>query len=272
MKEINDIDLGHMNNGAHFMYVSNVLARIETNEAALTKASVYINALKAALEKEDEVLKLSQKNFKTDDIVAADSERDKVFISYKATVKSYLKLPMEEMAQAAKVLNQSLKDYDINPRMQLDRETGLLRNLISDLENKYSAEVTTLGLSPLVAKMKEANEKVAALLLQRDTENSSKVVGALKAARLVTDEAYRLFVRMVNSLAMVEGDTAYASFIDEMNTQILRYKREVLGQKASGATADTDASGGTSTDTSGDTDGGSDVIQGTDSDGNPTFE
>ena len=90
----------------------------------------------------------------------------------------------------------------------------------------------------------------------------------MKAARAVTDEAYRLFVRMVNSLAMVEGDTAYASFIDEMNTQILRYKREVLGRKASGATADADTDAGDDAPVvSGD---GSDPIVGEDSDGIPT--
>ena len=272
MKEVIEIKIGRMNNGAHFMYVSNVLTRAEANETVSTKAAVYLNALKAAVEKEDELLKLSQKNFKSDEISVADGERDKVYISYKATVKSYLKLPMEDMAQAAKVLYQNLKDYNIDQRMQLDRETGLLKNLLADLENKYSAEVTTLGLTPLVVKMKEANEKVAEILLQRDTDSSTKVVGALKSACLVTDEAYRQFVKMVNSLAMVEGDTAYASFIDEMNAQILRYKREVLGQKASGATADASTSTDTSTDTSGDSDGGSDVVVGEDSDGHPTVE
>ena len=272
MKEVIEIKIGRMNNGAHFMYVSNVLTRAEANETVSTKAAVYLNALKTAVEKEDELLKLSQKNFKSDEISVADGERDKVYISYKATVKSYLKLPMEDMAQAAKVLYQNLKDYNIDQRMQLDRETGLLKNLLADLENKYSAEVTTLGLTPLVVKMKEANEKVAEILLQRDTDSSTKVVGALKSARLVTDEAYRQFVKMVNSLAMVEGDTAYASFIDEMNAQILRYKREVLGQKASGTTADASTSTDTSTDTSGDSDGGSDVVVGEDSDGHPTVE
>ncbi len=270
---ISNISLERMNNGAHFMYVSNVLTRAEANETVVAKAAVYLTAFKTAVGKEDEVLKLSQKNLLSDSIAEADAERDNVFLSYKNAVKAFLNLPMEEMAQAAKVLNQNLKDYAIDPKMQLDRETGLLKNLIADLEGKYKAEVEVLSLTSIVARLKEANEKVLALMLQRDTESSTKVVGALKAARAVTDEAYRLFVRMVNSLAMVEGDTAYASFIDEMNSQILRYRREVLGQKASGATADADAGTDTGGDTSADTgDGGSDVIVGEDSDGHPTVE
>ena len=267
---ISSISLERMNNGAHFMYVSYVLTRAEANETVADKAAVYLNAFKTAVEKEDEVLRLSQKNLLSDSIAEADAERDSVYLSYKNAVKVFLKLPMEEMAGAAKVLNQNLKDYAIDPKMQLDKESGLLKNLITDLEGKYKAEVEILSLTSIVARLKEANEKVVALMLQRDTESSTKIVGALKAARVVTDEAYRLFVRMVNSLAMVEGDTEYASFIDEMNAQILRYRREVLGQKASGTTADADTTADTSTDT--DTGGSSDVIQGEDSDGNPTFE
>ncbi len=239
MKEITSISLERMNNGAHFMFVSYALARAEAHEAALTKAAAYLTALKDAVAKEDEVLTLSQKNLLSDDIAKADKERDNLYLSYKSAVKTFLKFPMEEIAGAAKVLNQHLKDYAIDPRMQLDRETGLLTNLITDLEGKYKTEVETVSLADLVAHLKAANEQVRALIYKRDTESSTKIVGALKAAREATDEAYRLFVRMVNSLVMVEGDTAYAAFIDEMNAQIARYRREVLGQTTSSSSGDT---------------------------------
>ena len=76
--------------------------------------------------------------------------------------------------------------------------------------------------------MKEANNRVFELVTRRDTENSTKTVGAVKAARAVTDNAYRMLVKKVNAHALIEGDAAYASFIDEMNAQIARYKREAL--------------------------------------------
>ena len=58
-------------------------------------------------------------------------------------------------------------------------------------------------------------------------------VGALKAARTATDDAYRALVKMVNALALVFGEKDYTAFIDYANTEITHYKREVLGQKAS---------------------------------------
>ena len=237
MKEINDIYLKRMNNGAHFLFVSNVLARAEAFETVAAKTAAYLKAFKTAVEKEDEVLKLSQKSMLSDDIAKADSERDSLYGSYKSTVKAFLKLPTAELAEAAKLLNQHLTDYAIDPRMQLDRETGLLVNFITDLEGKYKSEVELLSLNALVSHLKTANDKVREYLLVRNSENSTKVLGALKAARAVTDEAYRALVKMVNSLAVVEGDTEYAAFIDEINTMIVRYRREVLGQSASASTS-----------------------------------
>ena len=39
MKEINDISLPRMNNGAHFTFVSNILARVESDSAVKSKAA-----------------------------------------------------------------------------------------------------------------------------------------------------------------------------------------------------------------------------------------
>ena len=40
----------------------------------------------------------------------------------------------------------------------------------------------------------------------------------------------------MNAYALIEGPTDYQSFIDGMNAQIARYKREVLGQTSSSTT------------------------------------
>ena len=247
MKQISGIDLAHMNNGAHFLFMTNVLERAETNEKVTAKAANQVTNLKAAMEKEDEYLKLSRKSLITDEIAAADAERDTLYSSYKATVGSFLKLPSADMAKAAKVLNQHLIDYAISPRMQLDRETGLLINLITDLEEKYKAEVELLSLTSLVSHLKAANERLRSLTGERTDVRTGNVVGALKAARKVTDDAYRALVQMINALAVVEGDADYAKFIDYVNTEITHYKREVLGQSVSSTTT-TDGSTTTTED------------------------
>ena len=233
MKEIYDINIQRMNNGAHFTFVSNILARAEADTAVKGKASEFVSNFKVAVAAEDEALKISQKSLLTDDIAKADIDRDALYAGYKKAVEAFLAMPIADMAQAAKVLAQHIKDYKINTAGQLDKETGLLVNFITDLEDKYSAQVAKLGLTAFVTNMKEANERVRTLTLQRTNEKMGVTVGALKAARTASDDAYRALVKMVNALALVYGEKDYTAFIDYANTEITHYKREVLNQKAS---------------------------------------
>ena len=233
MKEIYDINIQRMNNGAHFTFVSNILARAEADTAVKGKAADQVNNLKAAVSAEDEALKISQKSLLTDEIAKADNDRDALYAGYKKAVEGFLAMPIADMAQAAKVLAQHIKDYKINTADQLDKETGLLVNFITDLENKYSAQVAKLGLTAFVTNLKEANERVRTLTLQRTNEKIGITVGALKTARTASDDAYRALVKMVNALALVFGEKDYTAFIDYVNTEITHYKREVLGQKTS---------------------------------------
>ena len=233
MKEIYDINIQRMNNGAHFTFVSNILARAEADTAVKGKASELVSNFKAAVAAEDEALKISQKSLLTDEIAQADSDRDALYAGYKKAVEGFLAMPIADMAQAAKILSQHIKDYKINTADQLDKETGLLVNFISDLEDKYAAQVAKLGLTAFVTNLKEANERVRTLTLQRTNEKIGITVGALKTARTASDDAYRALVKMVNALALVFGEKDYTAFIDYVNTEVTHYKREVLGQKAS---------------------------------------
>ena len=232
MKEIYDINIQRMNNGAHFTFVSNILARAEADTAVKGKASELVSNFKAAVAAEDEALKISQKSLLTDEIAKADSDRDALYAGYKKAVEGFLAMPIADMAQAAKILSQHIKDYKINTADQLDKETGLLVNFISDLEDKYAAQVAMLGLTAFVTNLKEANERVRTLTLQRTNEKIGITVGALKTARTASDDAYRALVKMVNALALVFGEKDYTAFIDYVNTEVTHYKREVIGQKA----------------------------------------
>lgn len=230
MKEIGTIALDRMNNGAHFLFVSNILARAEADEKVSTKVAPQINLLKAAIGEEDAAMKLSQKSLLTDDIAAADKECDAFYSGYKQAVKGFLNLSNESVSKAAKVLNQHIIDYNINPQGQIDKQIGLLINFIADLEGKYQSEVNTLGLTPFVTALKEVNERIRTLKNSRTEERMNITVGAMKAARKAVDNAYRTLVKWVNALALIEGETEYADFIDYVNTEIIHYKREVIGQ------------------------------------------
>ena len=228
--EIVQTDFSHLNNGAHFQFIKNVSDRLATDTKIKENAvgQAVIKALTEALTTEDKYLVLSQKSLLTDEIAHADKERDTLFTGYRTAVKGFLNMPIAALAKNARELWQHLADYAIDPQMQLERETGLITNLCTDLVGKYATQVQALGLKPYVDALKTANERVETLLVQRTTDNSTKVVGALRTAREASDNAIRNLTKVVNALAILGNPADYAAFIDFMNTLIKRYKEQAI--------------------------------------------
>ena len=228
MKHIEPISLEHMSNGSHFLFITDTVGLATADAKVKTKVTAELTALQTALKAEDDALALSKANLLSKDIKAIDAERDKHYKALRKAITFFLNHPDAQLVKAAARLEQLLKDYNINPAMQLDRETGLLLNLISDLETKSAADVTALALTPVVQAMKQANDKLREVTRARANDRAVQIVGQLKQAQHASDEAYRTLIQKVNALAVVEGEADYADFISKMNEQVKHYKQEVL--------------------------------------------
>ncbi len=235
MKEIRRVALSRLTSGAHFTFMSNILARAEADAAVADKAGAQVRALRAAVEEEDGSMGLSRKSLLTDDIVKADRRRGALYSGYRKAVEGIASMADTDMGKTAKALMQHIRDFGIRRDYQLDRETGLLTNFIADLQGRHAAQVEALSLTAFVTGMKEANDRVREYTLRRTEERTGVRVGAFKAARAAADAAYRDLARMVNALAVVLGETGYAAFIDYCNTEIASFRRQTFGKKA-GAT------------------------------------
>ena len=234
MKQINSISLERMSNGSHFLFITDTVGLATADAKVKTKVTAELTALQTALKAEDDALALSKANLLSKEIKAIDAERDKHYKALRKAITFFLNHPDAELVKAAARLERLLKDYNIDPKMQLDRETGLLHNFIADLETKYAAQVTKLGLTLFVAPLKEANAKVEQFIVDRTTAQSAVAAGELRQARLATDAAYRHLVKFVNALTMVSGTTDYDALAKFLNEHIDRYKHEVLPKKKKG--------------------------------------
>ena len=228
MKQIEAIKLKDMKSGSHFLFITDTVGLATVDAKVKTKVTAELTALQTVLKAEDDALALSKANLLSGEIKTLDTERDKHYKALRKAIKFFLSHPDAEQVKAAQRLERLLKDYNIDPKMQLDRETGLLLNLISDLETKSAADVTALALTPVVQAMKQANDKLREVTRARANDRAVQSVGQLKQAQHASDEAYRALVQKVNALAVVEGEADYADFISKMNEQVKHYKQEVL--------------------------------------------
>lgn len=230
--EIQGIQVSSLPNGAHFNFMEEVTTRLNGDTAARDKISAKFTALTNALKVEDEALKISQKSLLTDDITEADSARDKLYRILKGMVENWIKHPDPAINKAAVILKQSIKDYNIDPNGQMDKETGLLTNLIGDWETKLKDQVSALYLTSTLADLKAKNELLKSLVEKRTDEYTVRNSRNLRAARLITDEAYRAVIKRVNAYLEIGEDSAFNDFANYMNTRIVHYKQQVLKQSA----------------------------------------
>ena len=238
MLEIDAIRLENLPNGAHFTYHKNTIARAKADSVISTKFAKFLTPYDASFLLEDKALKISQKSFLSDEIAVTDKLRDDLLRGLRKTVESMAALPVATLADAAKVVAQNIKDYNIDPTGQLDKETGLLQNLVSDRKGANADKVATLGLTEVVEQLDAANEKVNQLIEERNDAYALREVGAMRAARLKVDDAYRKLVQVINAFILVEGEADYKSFVDKQNESIKRYKQQVLGQTSGGKKPD----------------------------------
>lgn len=229
--KIESISISRLDKGAHSNYMETVLSYLDKYETVKTKVQTEYSGLSTALETENTNFQVPQKSENTEEIEDSDHLRDVNLRGYE-TALDYAVATLTDATklQYAKRLKQHRKEANIDKRAQRDKQTGRMTNFIEDLETKYATEVAALELEVYVAGMKAANEAVKAHSEDRAEEYSTRVKGALKKARAETDDAYRALVEKINALIVIEGETNYQDFVKLLNTEIDRYKREVLNQ------------------------------------------
>lgn len=255
MQKFYTLDKSKLTNGQHFSFMTAFVQDIQKIEDAPVKMKTVINAMAAAQAEEDKYLKMAQGSLLTGKIREADELRDNSYRKLRDIVKVWAGSGMEPQATAAEALNKVINTYRLNITAQMDEESGLMANLLTDISTtEMQANVTSIGAANLVANMKQGNEQVVALLKQRDEEKSGKVVGALRQARLNSDKAYANVVEAVEAFNYTVG--GYDEVITKWNATIDRYQ-DMLNRKTGSTKVNTSSAGdGTGSGATDDTNSG----------------
>lgn len=242
MAKFEKIDKTKLTSGQHYSFTvafDDLVGDLETESRKIIAAAT---AFHQARVKEDECLKLAQGSELTKLLREQDLTRDHNYGWLKRTVTIWVESGLEPEASAAAGLQRLVKLYKIDVNSQIDEETGLLENFLSDVlaSQTLTAALDTLNVRRFFEAAAAANQRVKELLMERGREQSEKVVGALKIARGETDAAYNALCEILESYSVVADEpAAYDALIKEWNAQILRYK-DMLKRKSTKDSPDED--------------------------------
>ena len=226
MKKIKTISLPSLRVEEDFGFQKLILAETENlpSEETPSVQTAAVTAFETAFNAFDNALKASATNPATASATDADVERDQSWRAANAYVKAMCSHPTADIANAASEAKSLFDKYGDPTSLAQTEESGILHNLLQDLEAFDSAKRTSLALDVWITDLQEKEDAFLAAAAQRTEEDAARQVGIVKETRTAADAAYRSLVDTVNALAMINGDAEYATFIDHVNAVIDRQK------------------------------------------------
>ena len=226
MKKITTINLTRLRTEEDFGFLKLILAETENLPAEETPSilTAAVNSFETAFNAFDAALKASATNPATASATDADVERDQSWRGINAYVKAMCNHPTDDVASAATEAKSLFDKYGDPTSLAQTEESGVLHNLLQDLETFDSAKRTSLALDVWIADLKTKEEAFLAAAARRTEADAARQVGIVKETRTAAEAAYRSLVDTVNALAMINGDADYATFIEHVNAVVERQK------------------------------------------------
>lgn len=230
-KKVDALRIESMNHAQSSEFHTTNIARAEADPVIAQELAPQLSAWKTANTQFDFYLKKSMKSLMTEDIKDLDKVQDDDLKALKGMARALQNIPDATLKESSRRVNLCVDTYKIETDWEYIKEMNYIKQMLDDLENRYAADVTALGLGIFVQKLRASNDAVRQAQLERENENAGVPSGQTMAWRRETEKAYRSFVEMLDARALVFGDTNYIPFMDKLNASISHY-RQILAVAA----------------------------------------
>lgn len=247
MSKIQSLNLSVLRNEESYGFLQQVKAETKS----LTDATIesVIDSFNTALDDFDKALKESEKLPSVARARECDAERDTAWSGLNAYCKTVATYHPDPDVKAA-----SQNAYDIvlkygNPiRLPQTQESGVLHNLLQDLNALPAEERTKAALDVWINHLSECENKFLTAVGERTAEEAARINGIVKQTRIAAEAAYRKLVEVVNALNGLLAEADYTTFIDHVNALIDRQKT-ILKARSTNSAKKEEGTGSTSEET-----------------------
>ena len=178
----------------------------------------------------DVAYKNSMKSHLSDTIKQKDDERDHIAYVMERVAKLWgEKLDDATLAIHGKRVAQVFKDFDFRTTEALVAENAKITNM----EQRFTSEMTlqadlaAMGLTELNTRMKQLTVEIQSLISQRSEEQSTIIVGELKAAREALDAHYSEFITYINAVQEIQPEESISQAAQYYNADIKKIEEQI---------------------------------------------
>lgn len=222
--KINKINTNNLKNSGHLQFHSEFKNLLERIGVKFLKVEALFNAYLPLYRNVVEGLRKIDKSAITAKIKEADKARDETYSGIVYMNKAALKHFDLNVKEAAKRLKIVFDAYGNLAIKTLNSESGSIRRIVDELEDKYAADAKIIGIGQWVKELKVRNKTFEELTRKRFEEYAGKSNILVKPARAKLDKAYNAIIERVNALVIVESIENYKVFVKTWNIIIDKYK------------------------------------------------
>ena len=218
----------HYSNSHHLQFMFNVYALVKAGDKQkLHLTDELLKSWADCIDMETELNKVANATLHAEQMAALDRQRDTLLTNLFGVIRVQQKSPVQAVAESARKLNKALAVYLGIQGKAADAETAEVRGLLKDLE-RFSTEMTALGLAPVVAELKAVNEKFQTVYKERQLKAVDEKLPALKEVRTMTDAVFNAVCHYIEAsylLAATDEDRALIErLVDRMNQESDHFK------------------------------------------------
>jgi hypothetical protein len=242
--------LSRLRNETHIQFMYDVAAELQKAVYAPVRELLgsVLTQFNECVALEDAANAKIRKSAYTEQITQLDQFRDGLHHALGILLGAYLKSLDPEKAEAARQLKIVFDNYGSIARDSLLQETGVVRDLVQDLEAGTNF-IEILEIDPVIHSLGAANNELISLISLRDNENTDKAaIAKAKLAREATDAVYRQIITVLQAALITAAPALKAlvtDFIAHLNTIIARYRKNLSsGKKSSSSSGGDDGDDG----------------------------
>ena len=227
--KLKDFMRSRLQNMEHYQFADRVLQLCK--EANVPKLTAVLGPLTAAVAKEDLALNQPRVLDGTEELEQLDNARDNAYYALSLLVEMQKRSEDKATVVAAKVVAEVMSRYPRAAAENYDKETGMIKNLITDLNAApAAAAVTKLGALAAVRRLDRTNKEFDTRFHTRIQAGSASL--DVKELRTAVDRALDAVLLRINSLNDLEPSAPITKLIDQYNTLVDNRRTLLAGRAA----------------------------------------
>lgn len=234
MKTINKIRNYHISrNAEHYQLYSSLKSLVSEDLAAKYGFTVYWQRFSAAFAKENDAYARNRAYYQTRSVTKNEAELNLRLRSLNLILRSKKLCGDAAVGDAARRLSYAMKPYKGVVLKPQTEKIGMVKDLVNIFETEYAQEMATVGVTDLVADLKQAFGEFETVLYERaNVQRARKEADSMTEVRPEVERTFEELAAVISALfivaSCVENDSAKAAeleeLIDAMNARILQFQ------------------------------------------------